>query len=112
MVNLDEYRQRVQQIRKYATDHDVSKERTSEIFQTCFQQLEAKYSKRSNKLLRIVLLSILLAFISIILLRLYNQRFLNDVFIRISQNSIYPALYILRKLAVPIISLYPTLSGL
>jgi len=112
MVNLDEYRQRVQQIRKYATDHDVSKEGTSEIFQTCFQQLEAKYPKRSNKLLRIVLLFILLAFISIILLQLYNQRCLNDVFIRISQNSIYPALYILRKVAVPIISLYPTLSGL
>ncbi|XP_011708101.1 PREDICTED: uncharacterized protein LOC105462898 [Wasmannia auropunctata] len=112
MVDLDEYRESVRQIRRYAAVHNVSEAQTSEIFRACFQQLQAKYSKKSNKPsnkpLRIVLTFVL---ISVVLLYLC-QSWLNVMFIRISQNSIYPALYTLRKAAVPIVSLYPSLSEL
>jgi len=110
MVDLDEYRESVRQIRRYAAVHNVSEAQTSEIFRACFQQLEAKYSKKSKKSrsLRIILS---FALISIVLLCLC-QSWLNVIFIRISQNSIYPVLYTLRKVAVPIVSMYPSLSGL
>lgn len=114
MVELDEYRERVQQIRQYAIDHNITEAQTLEIFQACFRQLEAEYSKKSNRLRRSLRFAFFFVFISFVavLLYLYNQKWLNDIFIRISQNSIYPALYILRKVAIPIISLYPSLSGL
>ncbi|XP_012543179.1 uncharacterized protein LOC105840710 [Monomorium pharaonis] len=115
MVDLNEYRESVQQIRRYAAVHNVSEEQTSKIFQACFRQLEAKYarksSSKSSRPLRIILS---LALVTIVLLCLlnYNQNWLNAVFIRISQNSIYPALYLLRKVAIPFISLYPSLTEL
>ncbi|KAL0112136.1 hypothetical protein PUN28_013408 [Cardiocondyla obscurior] len=109
MVDLDKYRESVRQIRQYAAAHNVSEMQTSEIFQICFQQLETKYSKKSNKSLK--RLRVTLPFVLIFIILLYlNQSWLNILFIRISQNSIYPALYALRKIAVPIISLYPSLS--
>lgn len=111
MIDLDEYRESVRQIRQYAAIHHVSETQTSEIFRACFQQLEAKYSKKSNKLSRPLRIVLSLALIFIVLLCLC-QSWLNVIFIRISQNSIYPALYTLRKAAVPIITLYPSLSGL
>lgn len=113
MVDLDEYREGVRQIRQYAAVHNISEAQTSEIFRACFQQLEAKYSKRLNKPSSTNHLRIILSFalISIILLCLY-QSWLNVLFIKISQNSIYPTLYILRKVAVPIVSFYPSLPGL
>jgi len=112
MVDLNEYRESVRQIRQYAVEHNVSEAQTTEIFQACFRQLEAKYSKKSNRLSRPLRCAFLFLFISIISLHLYNQRWLNDAFVRISQNSIYPVLYALRKLAIPIVSLYPSLSGM
>jgi len=112
MADLDEYREGVRQIRQYAVIHNVSEAQTSEIFRACFRQLEAKYSKKSNKSSRPRQIALSLAFISIVLLCLCNRSWLNITFIRISQNSIYPALYILRKAAVPVISLYPSLSEL
>ncbi|EFN68816.1 hypothetical protein EAG_15896 [Camponotus floridanus] len=112
MVDLNEYRESVRQIRQYAAEHNVSEAQTSEIFQACFRQLEAKYSKKSNRLSRPLRCAFLFLFISIISLHLYDQRWLNDAFVRISQNSIYPVLYALRKLAIPIVSLYPSLSEL
>lgn len=111
MVDLDEYRERVRQIRQYALDHDISEAQTTEIFQACFRQLEAKYSK--SRLLKLLqLLCIVLLVISFVSLCLCNQRWLNDILVRLFQNSIYPGLYVLRKVAVPVISLYPSLSGL
>jgi len=110
MVDLDEYRESVRQIRRYAAIHNVSEAQTSEIFRACFQQLEAKYSKKSKKLSRSLRIILSLALISIVLCSC--QGWLNVIFIRISQNSIYPVLYTLRKVAVPIVSMYPSLSGL
>ncbi|XP_011860009.1 PREDICTED: uncharacterized protein LOC105557384 [Vollenhovia emeryi] len=110
-LDLDEYREGVRQIREYAAVHDVSEAQTSEIFRACFRQLEVKYLKRSSKRSRPLRIVLSFALISILLLYLC-QSWLNVLFIRISQNSIYPALYILRKAAVPIVSLYPSLSEL
>ncbi|XP_011646053.1 uncharacterized protein LOC105432793 [Pogonomyrmex barbatus] len=113
MVDLNEYRDSVQRIRQYAAACNVSEVETSKIFQACFEQLEAKYSKKTNRPsrpLRIILLLVLI--ILIVLLCLRNQNWLNIVFIRISQNSIYPALYVLRKAAIPVLNLYPSLSEL
>lgn len=112
MVDLNEYRESVRQIRQYAAEHNVSEAQTSEIFQACFRQLEAKYSKKSNRVSRLLRFAFLFLLISIVFLRLCNQRWLNDIFVRISQNSIYPTLYVLRKLAIPIVSLHPSLSGM
>ncbi|XP_020283920.1 uncharacterized protein LOC109854830 isoform X1 [Pseudomyrmex gracilis] len=112
MVDLDEYRRRVKQIRRYAAAHNVSEAQTSEIFQSCFRQLEAKYPKETKRLSRLSLLTFLLIFIVVVILYRSNQRWLNNAFVKISQNSIYPALYVLRKVAVPIVSLYPSLSDL
>lgn len=111
MVDLDEYREGVRQIKLYAAAHDVSEAQTSEIFQACFRQLEAKYAKKSNKSSRSLRIILSLALTAIVLSCLC-QNWLNIIFIRISQNSIYPVLYVLRKVAVPFISLYPSLSGL
>lgn len=111
MVDLNEYRENVRQLRQYAAEHNVSEAQTSEIFQACFRQLEAKYSKKSNRVLKPLGYAFLFLLISIISLHLCNQRWLNDAFVRISQNSIYPVLYALRKLAIPIVSVYPSLSG-
>ncbi|XP_071557882.1 uncharacterized protein [Temnothorax nylanderi] len=111
MVDLDEYRESVRQIRRYAAAHNVSEAQTSAIFRACFRQLEAKYSRRSNKSWRTLRIILPFALTSVVLLFLC-QSWLNVLFIRISQNSIYPALYVLRKAAVPIVSLYPSLSEL
>lgn len=113
MINLDEYKERVQLIKEYALEHNVSEAQTSEIFRACFQHLETKYSKKPNKLLKLLLqLFCLLLATSFVLLTLCNQKWLNDILVRLLQDSIYPGLYVLRKVAVPVVSLYPSLSGL
>ncbi|XP_011136473.1 uncharacterized protein LOC105181417 [Harpegnathos saltator] len=112
MINLDEYTERIRLIRQYALDHNVSEIQTTDIFRTCFQQLETKYSRKPSTLANLLKLSCLLIFASFILLTLCSQKWLSDILVRLCQNSIYPSLYILRKVAVPVMSLYPSLSEL
>lgn len=114
MVELSEYRERVQQLRQYAADHNITETQTSGIFRACFRQLETKYSEESNRSQRSLRLALFIALILTVAVSVHLccQEWLNDMFVRISQNSIYPALYVLRKIAIPVISLYPSLTGL
>lgn len=109
MVDLNGYKVGIRQIRQYATEHNISDVQATKLFQRCFHQIETDYSRKSNKLLR---LSVLFAFIFIISLAFYERDWLNNALTRIFQNSIYPGLYVLRHVAVPFLTLYPSLSGL
>lgn len=110
MVNLEVYKAKLEKIRRYARENGISESDIDETLQNSFKILESKRKPRGAaccvKLTIVVLLVMIVCFAS------FDRKFLAAIIMRNLQNSIYPGLKLLRKVAVPIIQHYPSLSGM
>ncbi|XP_068986724.1 uncharacterized protein LOC117165963 isoform X2 [Bombus vancouverensis nearcticus] len=89
MVDLEVYKKQLKKIRQFARENDITENEINKALQNSFRTLEKK-KKKVN--FRFFMKSVML--------------------LRNLQNSIYPGLKLLRKIAVPIIQHYPSLSEL
>ncbi|XP_058810896.1 uncharacterized protein LOC131675776 [Phymastichus coffea] len=110
-MNLREYQEEVKKIKNFAIKNNVSEDKVNKIFGQCFKSLEEKPQTRVTTVLKF--LKIFVAIFLIVILSslvLYNHPKTHNVLLRNIQSFIYPGLKIFRKVAVPIITLYPSLT--
>ncbi|XP_076667193.1 uncharacterized protein LOC143368396 [Andrena cerasifolii] len=108
MVNLEVYKIKLENIRQYARENGISESDIDKTLQKSFQILESKSKPRGAACC--VKLTILVLLVMIICFASFDRKFLAAIIMRNLQNSIYPGLKLLRKVAVPIIQRYPSLS--
>lgn len=111
-MDVSRYKKGVKEIKDFAASHDISEDEVDKIFQECFQLLETRTSTKIQllfKIFKIILVILIFSFTS--LLVLYNHPLTHSIFLRNLQEYIYPGLRMFRKLAVPIISAYPSMTG-
>lgn len=108
MVNLEEYKSKLEQIRQHAQENGISESDIDQALQNSFCILERRNKKYGvsfcMKIVAVVIFFTIVCFVS------FDQRFLVVMLVRNLQNSIYPGLKLLRKIAVPVIEQYPSLS--
>lgn len=110
-MNSIQYKKRIDNIKEYAVKNGVSSAEAEKIFKDCLGTIKSKTSSKTNilKLLKytvgIFLIIILFTFV------LYNHPKTHNVLLRNLQSFIYPGLRAFRKLAIPIITLCPSLTG-
>ncbi|XP_044592286.1 uncharacterized protein LOC123270352 [Cotesia glomerata] len=115
MINLKNYCNYIDQIRKYAKRSDISETELEKIFDECFDDIEKKFKKNKRGICNVIckLLQLFLIvnfFLLLLLIVIYHDPHLRSFFLRNLQSYIYPGFYIFRKLAVPVITRYPTLT--
>ncbi|XP_076624232.1 uncharacterized protein LOC143343327 isoform X1 [Colletes latitarsis] len=106
MVNLELYKIKLEEIRQYARENDISESEIDATLQSSFRILK----KKEKKCVSCLKIMILISFVTIICFVSFDSRFLAVMIMRNLQNSIYPSLKLLRKIAMPIIQYYPSLS--
>lgn len=111
-MDFNEYKTKIDNIKNYASDNNIPVEQVEAILEECLCLLDTKVSSRLIKALRVVkLLGIFLLVIVSSVFILYNHPQTHNVLLRNLQNFIYPGLRVFRKIAVPVISAYPSLTG-
>lgn len=110
MANLEVYRKQLQKIRQYARENGITENEIDKALQNSFRTLEKK--KKKINLCFIVKSMVVILFIIIVCFISFDKKFLVVMLMRNLQNSIYPGLKLLRKVAVPVIQHYPSLSGM
>ncbi|XP_057335708.1 uncharacterized protein LOC130674408 isoform X1 [Microplitis mediator] len=114
MINYKNYENYINEIRNYAKISEVSDKELDKIFDECFDELEKQiYSKRGicNLIIKLIKIFLILSFLLFIFfVVIYYNPYLRSFFLRNLQNYIYPGFYIFRKLAVPVITRYPSLT--
>ncbi|XP_078042734.1 uncharacterized protein LOC144473058 isoform X1 [Augochlora pura] len=108
MVNLELYKSKLEEIRQKARNNDISEKEIDKMLNNSFRILELKRRQRGISCCTMLTIPILL--IVIISLVFFDRRFISAMIMRNLQNSIYPGLKMLRKIAVPVIQHYPSLS--
>ncbi|KAK0159977.1 hypothetical protein PV328_007431 [Microctonus aethiopoides] len=111
MVDYKSYCQYVDDIKSYAKENGLSESETNEIFNNVFDEFETKFSRRLKIFFSIIKWFIQF-FVGLILLLivLYNHPSTHNLFLRNMQYYIYPGFNILRKIAIPILKKYPSLT--
>ena len=108
----NEYEKEIDDIKEYAIKNNISEDQVNKIIKDCFILLEDKTSRCITFILRILKLSSIVSIMLLIsLLILYNHPKTHNILLRNLQNVIYPGLRVFRKAAVPVITLYPSLTG-
>ncbi|XP_076243078.1 uncharacterized protein LOC143184609 [Calliopsis andreniformis] len=107
-MTLEVYVAELEKIRQFARENGISESDIDKALQNSFQILEKKKKRCCTsfctKFVLLILFLIIICFVSL------DRRFLTAMIMRNLQNSIYPGLKVLRKVAVPIIQHYPSLS--
>lgn len=112
MVDLKEYRQYVDDLRAYARDHGITEDETDKIFEECFRELEKQSVNKCHWLFKIIKITFgVVLCVIICAICLYNHPSTHNFCLRNIQDFIYPGMWIVRKLAVPIITRFPALTG-
>lgn len=110
MVNLEVYKTKLEEIRQFARENNVSEFEIDKALHNSFCILKTRNQKCSVlsclKIIILILFMVIVCFVS------FNWKFLAIIVMRNLQNSIYPTLKLLRKVAIPIIQHYPSLSGM
>ncbi|KAF3430049.1 hypothetical protein E2986_08879 [Frieseomelitta varia] len=110
MANLEVYKEQLQKIRQYARENGITENEIDKALQNSFRILEKKEKKVNLcfivKSMFVILFIIIVCFIS------FDKKFLVVMLMRNLQNSIYPGLKLIRKIAIPVIQHYPSLSEL
>ncbi|XP_043512278.1 uncharacterized protein LOC122529849 isoform X2 [Frieseomelitta varia] len=108
MANLEVYKEQLQKIRQYARENGITENEIDKALQNSFRILEKKEKKVNLcfivKSMFVILFIIIVCFIS------FDKKFLVVMLMRNLQNSIYPGLKLIRKIAIPVIQHYPSLS--
>ncbi|KAK9304316.1 hypothetical protein QLX08_004302 [Tetragonisca angustula] len=108
MANLEVYKEQLQKIRHYARENGITENEIDKALQNSFRVLEKKEKKVNLcfivKSMFVILFIIIVCFIS------FDKKFLIVMLMRNLQNSIYPGLKLIRKIAIPVIQHYPSLS--
>ncbi|KAJ8675182.1 hypothetical protein QAD02_010968 [Eretmocerus hayati] len=108
---MDEYETEIQLLRRYASENNISENEINEVFEDCFNVLEVKTNARIRAVFKSVKwVSLILFSLTLVTFVLYNHPQIHNFLLRNVQDLIYPGLRILRKLAVPIITLLPFLT--
>ncbi|XP_014211584.1 uncharacterized protein LOC106641617 [Copidosoma floridanum] len=110
-MDSNEYKIEVQSILSYALNNNIPPEQADKIFQECFCLLDIKVHSRiitALKWLKFVGTLFCVIFLSTFIL--YNHPQTHSLLLRNLQGYIYPGFRIFRKLAVPVISTYPSLT--
>lgn len=111
-MDFNEYQEEVQNIKDFANENDISEDEVNKIFAQCFQLLEEKTQTRVTIALKFLkIFGVVLSIGVLCTLVLYNHPKTHNVLLRNVQNFIYPGLKIFRKIAVPVVNVYPLLSG-
>ncbi|CAK9814542.1 hypothetical protein ANTQUA_LOCUS8113 [Anthophora quadrimaculata] len=110
MVNLEIYKEKLEKIRQYARESGISEIEVDKSLQNCFHILEKKEKKCG--IFFCVKNVIAIVFIIVTCFIFFDYKFVTVTLLRNLQNSIYPGLKLVRKIAVPIIQHYPSLSEL
>ena len=116
MANLEIYRKYVTEIQQYAVENGISAAEMNKIFEQCFRKLDLKLAskalviKKPFRIFKYILSTIFGIFVCSIVL--YNHPATHTFILRNMQNFIYPGLKVFRKFAVPIVNLYPSLTGI
>ncbi|XP_033360201.1 uncharacterized protein LOC117239044 isoform X3 [Bombus vosnesenskii] len=110
MVDLEVYKKQLKKIRQFARENDITDNEINKALQNSFRTLEKKKKKVNFRFFMKSMVTLL--FIIIICFISFDKKFLGVMLLRNLQNSIYPGLKLLRKIAVPIIQHYPSLSEL
>lgn len=110
MVDLEVYKKQLKKIRQFARENDITDNEINKALQNSFRTLEKKEKKVNFRFFMKSMVTLL--FIIIICFISFDKKFLGVMLLRNLQNSIYPGLKLLRKIAVPIIQHYPSLSGM
>nr|XP_034191760.1 uncharacterized protein LOC117609476 isoform X1 [Osmia lignaria] len=108
MFHLGEYRNELERIRQYARKNGISDTDIDQALQKSFCILEKRNKKCAVSFCIKIIVVVL--FITLVCFVTFDQRFLAVMLLRNLQNSIYPGLKLLRKIAVPVIKQYPSLS--
>ncbi|XP_015595946.1 uncharacterized protein LOC107268077 isoform X1 [Cephus cinctus] len=110
-IDLEEYKRRVVEIKRQAYENDINEIEVEKIFDEVFEMLEARQASKSCNLIMMIKSLIFLVFALILgMISLYNHPSTHNILLRNLQNFIYPGMKVFRKLAVPIISNYPSLT--
>ncbi|XP_053976489.1 uncharacterized protein LOC128875146 isoform X1 [Hylaeus volcanicus] len=108
MVNLELYKLKLEEIKQYARENNISESEIQKTLENSFHVHKMRQKKyNASYCLKIMILVI---FIIIVCFASINWKFLVIMTMRNLQNSIYPMLKLLRKTAMPIIHHYPSLS--
>lgn len=112
---LLKYKNDVENLRKCAKTLNLSDEEIDKLFDECFSKLNKEQLKESSFVSRLLqFFKVLFMFTTVLLLifiLLYHHQPTLSLVLRNVQGFIYPGLKILRLLALPVIKLFPSLSG-
>ena len=110
---LLEYNKNVEQLKKSAKESGLSDEEISKIFKESFEELKTQYSNKVGKkrygLKVSVVCTVFFSIFIYVLLNVHTPT--SSIVLRNVQGLTYPALKIVRILSVPIIKLFPSLTG-
>lgn len=106
---LEVYATKLEEIRQYARENDISESEIDRALQNSFRIVQKKRKRCRTYCMRIMILILFMITICFVSL---DRRFLTAIIMRNLQNSIYPGLKLLRKVAIPIIQHYPSMSGM
>ncbi|XP_076765390.1 uncharacterized protein LOC143432574 [Xylocopa sonorina] len=110
MANYEVYKDMLNNIRRYAHKNGISDTEIDKVLQESFHILEKKKQKFNIRFC--LKCSITISFIIVASLISFDKKSMAIVLQRNLQNFIYPGLKLLRRIAVPIIQHYPSLSEL
>ncbi|XP_003425658.1 uncharacterized protein LOC100680523 [Nasonia vitripennis] len=110
-MSTNHYKKEIDNIVNYAKKNNISEEQVNKIFNECFYLLETKSSSRLQFILKFIKWLTIISFLLITSgFVLYNHPKTHNILLRNVQNLIYPGLRIFRKFAVPVITVYPSLT--
>lgn len=111
-MSTNHYKKEIENIVTYAKKNNIPEEQVNKIFNECFYLLETKSSSQLKFILKFIKWLIIILFLLVTSgFVLYNHPKTHNILLRNVQNLIYPGLRIFRKFAVPVITVYPSLSG-
>ncbi|XP_076298979.1 uncharacterized protein LOC143218008 isoform X1 [Lasioglossum baleicum] len=108
MANLKLYKTKLEEIRQKARENDIPEIEIDKMLENSFRILEMRKTQRGTFCCSKITIIILLIVIACLIF--FDRRFISVMIMRNLQNSIYPGLNLLRKIAVPIVQHYPSLS--
>lgn len=117
VADLGEYERMVRRLRELAKERGISESVVRRAFEETFAKLERRHPRRvvrsrSRVLSLLPFLFLGLAFACAVSCPRFDGRSVRSAILRNLQSSIYPGLRLLRRLGVPVLERYPSLSEL
>lgn len=109
---LQEYSESIRRLKRQCLEAGMSDEEFRKLYFESLKSLEARDSPESQSHLRFrAKYQIVVVGVLILLCAAYNSKYMYSTMMCSMQEYIYPGLRLLRRISIPLISLFPSLTG-